>query len=149
MQLSCFLLLLSCLAGCSSRLKTYPVKGRVEFENGAPVVMGTVELQSIEYKVNARGNIQPDGSFELTTFEENDGAVGGNHKCVVIQMVIAENIPGYRPSTTGVVARRFADYQTSGLTCYVSDKDNEITLTVHGIRKDQPDTGEDHEHDAK
>ena len=31
------------LVGCSSRLKTYPVSGKVQFESGGPVIVGTVD----------------------------------------------------------------------------------------------------------
>ena len=55
-------------AGCSNRLPTYPVTGKVQFENGGPVVVGMVELQSIEHSVNARGDIQPDGTFTPVSY---------------------------------------------------------------------------------
>lgn len=139
----CFAILCT---GCSSQLQTYEVKGKVEFENGRPVVVGTVECLSVEHNINARGDIQPDGTFSLTTFQPDDGAVEGDHKCVVIQMVIGENISGHRPSTVGVVAPKYASYQTSGLSFDVSpDAANEIVLTVRGVEK-QPAAGADHKH---
>lgn len=137
---------LSALVGCSNQLPTYPIKGRVQFENGGPVVTGIVEFQSVEHKLNARGNIQPDGAFELTTFEPADGAVAGRHKCVVMQMVVAENFAAHRPSVIGVVDPRYGSYLTSGLEVEVSsESSNEPTLTVRGVRK-QPEPGTDHEH---
>lgn len=139
------MLMLSCL-GCSSQLPTYEVQGRVEFENGRPVVMGLVECQSIEHSLNARGNIQSDGSFTLTTFEAEDGAVAGKHKCVVIQMVIGENISGHAPSTVGVVDPMYASYATSGLRLEVKpDTTNEVVLQVRGVSR-QPPEGAGHEH---
>ena len=120
--------------------------GRVQFESGAPVVMGTVEFQSVEHKINARGDIAPDGTFLLTTFSEYDGAVEGEHKCVVLQMVIGENLQGHKPSKIGVVSPVFASYSSSGLTCNVSEGDNQVVLTVHGLKENQPDPGPDHKH---
>ncbi|HBE67223.1 MAG TPA: carboxypeptidase regulatory-like domain-containing protein [Planctomycetaceae bacterium] len=132
--------------GCNSNPPTYPVQGTVEFANGRPVVVGVVECFSEEYKLNARGDIGPDGSFSLTTFSPDDGAVAGEHRCVVVQMVIGENINGHRPSTIGVVAPKYADYSTSGLTMVVSpDSPNEVTLVVRGIEK-QPAPGAPHKH---
>lgn len=140
------LAILALASGCSSQLETYKVNGRVEFENGRPVVVGLVECLSLEHQLNARGTIREDGTFSLTSFEEGDGAVAGKHKCVVIQMVIGENIKGHRPSTVGVVDSKYASYQTSGLEIDVSpDGDNKCVLIVRGIKK-QPAQGADHSH---
>ncbi len=132
-------------SGCSSQLQTYPVSGIVEFENGRPVVVGTVELLSVEHSINARGNIQPDGTFKLTTFTPNDGAVAGRHKCVVLQMVIGEDIKGHSASTIGVVDRRYAAYESSGLEVEIKPEQNDVKLVVRGIKK-QPKPGESHSH---
>lgn len=132
------------LTGCSDQLRTYPVSGKVRFTTGGVVHVGTVELKSREHKVQARGQIQPDGSFTLTTYTNGDGAVAGMHDCVVVQFVMAEEISGHKPSTVGVVDRRYASYATSGLTVDVSpDKKNELTLDVEGLLRSQP---ADHKH---
>lgn len=135
------------LVGCSGRPRTYPVQGKVQFDNGRPVVVGVVELQSIEGKINARGDIARDGTFTLTTFEPGDGAVAGKHKCVVMQMVMVENMEGFKHSTIGVVDPRYATYRGSGLEVEVAKSDeNPIVLEVKGIRKNQPAEGEPHSH---
>lgn len=134
------------MCGCSERPKTYPVSGKVQFEIGGPVAVGVVELKSESHGLNARGNISRDGTFQLTTFSENDGAVAGEHKCVVLQMVIGENIPGFKPSKIGVVDPRYASYSTSGLSVTIDEEgENEILLQVRGIIE-QPETGHDHKH---
>ncbi len=141
-----FALLLPLVASCSNQLPTYKVNGKVQFENGNPVIVGIVEFQSVDHRINARGDIQPDGTFQLTTFAPNDGAVAGKHKCVILQMVIGENIVGHKPSTIGVVDSKFASYLTSGLTFDVDPEGiNEITVTVHGIGT-APAPGEGHTH---
>lgn len=145
-RFSGLLIAFALLTGCSSQLETYEVNGRVEFENGRPVVVGLVEFLSEEHKINARGNINKDGTFSLTTFQNDDGAVAGRHKCVVMQMIIGENVKGYSPSTVGVVNPKFASYQTSGLEIEVSpDGTNEVVLKVRGIQE-QPAKGAAHSH---
>jgi len=120
------------------------VSGKVRFTTGGVVHVGTVELKSKEHNVQARGQIQSDGSFTLTTYKEGDGAVAGMHDCVVVQFVMAEGISGHRPSTMGVVDRRYASYSTSGLKAEISpDHSNELNLKVDGILKTQP---ADHTH---
>lgn len=142
-KLACLGLLVASL-GCSDRLATYPVKGKVQFTTGGPVHVGTVELKSREHGIHARGEIQNDGTFTLTTYEPGDGAVAGAHDCVVVQLVMAEGLEGHKPSTIGVVDRRFSSYSSSGLNVEVTaDQSNEILLEVEGLRKTQP---EDHKH---
>ena len=137
-------LLLATTLGCSDRLATYAVAGKVEFTTGGAVHVGTIELKSREHGVQARGPIQSDGSFVLTTYQEGDGAVAGMHDCVVVQFVMTEDIEGHRSSTIGVVDPRFASYATSGLTIEVSATEpNTPVVAVDGLRKKQP---ENHSH---
>lgn len=135
-------LLASCclfFTGCSEQLRTYPVSGKVRFSSGGLVRVGTVELKSREHNIQARGQIQSDGSFTLTTYKEGDGAVEGKHDCVVVQFVMAEGISGHTPSPVGVVDRRYASYATSGLSAVVSPSEkNELLLEVDGLLRTQP-----------
>ena len=130
---------LSLLTGCSDRFKTYPVHGKVQFKSGGPVRVGTIELKSREHDIHARGTLNTDGTFTLTTYEDGDGAIAGKHDCVVVQFVMAEGIQGHRPSTIGVIDRRYNSYATSGLEVKISPKGkNEITIEVEGLRASQP-----------
>jgi len=127
-------------AGCSDQLPTYPVSGIVQFEAGKPVHVGTLELKSREHGIQARGEIQPDGSFQLSTYAAGDGAVAGLHDCVVVQLVIAEGLSPHRPSAIGVVDGRHANYATSGIVVEVSpDRNNVFTIEVEGKRQTQPE----------
>lgn len=141
------LLATCCICGCSSQLSTYPVAGKIRFEAGGVVKVGTVELKSREHGVQARGQISTDGTFTLTTFEENDGAVAGTHDCVVTQMVITEDLGRHRASTLGVIDRRYFNYSTSGLVVEINDQgENEVELVVRGIRKNTEKAMESHRH---
>ncbi|MCI0456516.1 MAG: hypothetical protein L0Z62_05990 [Gemmataceae bacterium] len=82
-------LLLSGLAGCGPQLpKTYPVKGKVVFKGGkAWKAGGTITFQLVsDPTVMADGQIQPDGTFTLTTKmhgKARAGAAAGEHKVMV------------------------------------------------------------------
>ncbi len=103
-------------------------------------------LRPVRLSLSARGEIQLDGSFELTTFKPGDGAVAGKHNCVVLQRVIGENIVGHKPSVIGVVDPKYASYQTSGLEVEISaEQENNVAIVVTGVQK-QPAAGEEHEH---
>ena len=153
------LLLVALVAGCSNdRLPTYAVQGQVVFSDGSPVRTGSIELKSVQHGVQARGDIASDGAFQLTTYAENDGAVEGVHKCVVVQLVMVEELANFKPSTEGVVDPRFGSYSTSDLECRISNSDvNRVKLTVEPIilgakstkkASDQPHD-HTHQHDHK
>ena len=143
-----WLLCVAMLTGCSDQLPTYPVRGRVEFKGGGgPVHVGTVELKSLDHGVQARGEIQDDGSFTLTTYQPGDGAVAGRHACVVVQFVMTEELAGHMGSKVGVIDRRYNSYATSGLQIEIQPhKTNEVLILVDGILKSQP---EEHQHPDK
>ena len=76
-------------AGCGSAteqatslLKPVPVKGSVLYK-GKPMTGGTVRFEPEDGGREASGNIEPDGSFTLTTFQSADGAVAGKHRVAV------------------------------------------------------------------
>lgn len=131
--------------GCSDRLRTYPVQGKVQFKTGGAVHVGTIELKSLEHAIQARGEINKGGDFTLTTYEEGDGAVAGTHKCVIVQFVMTEDVTSHRPSTIGVIDRKYAQYSTSDLQVTIDPdaETNQILLEVDGYRKTQP---ENHKH---
>lgn len=132
------LLLLIALAGCNSKsTPTFPVQGRVQFEDGSPVRTGFVETYSHELKINARGKINQDGSFLLSTFAENDGAVAGTHDVIVTQFLGHEMAPEIKHDhRIEAVATKHADYATSGLSLKVEEQGtNECVLTVSMSRR--------------
>ena len=117
--------------GCSDNLATYPVTGKVEFADGTPAMFGEIELQSLSHPINARGKINRSGEFSLTTYQDGDGAVGGEHKIVITQLI--------PPTPLGVqvnhdhgdsIHSKYFSYKTSGLTTTVEQKKNKIVLVV-------------------
>ena len=76
------LLILFLSSGCGpSRPETAEVRGRVTFQ-GKPVPEGRI----LFWPPNGRpamAEIQPDGTYELMTFDEGDGAVLGEHRVTI------------------------------------------------------------------
>jgi hypothetical protein len=127
----CLLVGLILAGGCNRNPATYVVKGKVRFPSGAPVRMGTIETKSRDLGLNARGTINSDGTFELTTFKPGDGAVAGWHDCVIVQMIIRADEFSGKVSTFGVVDSKHNSYGSSGLSFEVSPtQPNEISLEV-------------------
>jgi hypothetical protein len=80
------------LFGCSNQgVATYRVTGTVKLSDGKPLAGGRILFQPTgEVSHSARGIIAQDGSFQLTTFEPNDGAIPGEHKVVITPAVPEE-----------------------------------------------------------
>jgi hypothetical protein len=126
-------LLLAGAAGCGGP-KIYPVKGTVVYADGqlATDLAGyKVEFESIDGKIDghgasAEGEIQRDGTFQMTTLRPDDGALLGGHR-VLISPPIPEGDTRAKPY---VIDPRYLSYENSGLKVNVEPKVNEITLTI-------------------
>ena len=132
-------------AGCSDGPQVYPVRGKVLFEDGAPADTGTIEFRSAESGLNARARIEKDGSFQLTTFEKNDGAVEGRHQAIVVQQIMVEStkprnenaLPENTPQPNKhrehrLVSRDFSRYDSSTLEFTVEPtSQNFFKVMVH------------------
>ena len=117
------LLALQAALGCSSERPTYPVTGTVSYSDGSLVTAGTVAFESdedLKTRVNARGEIQPDGTFRLSRGQA-DGAVEGRHRAIVVPP--EDDSEEKRGKTSSpVIGQRFWMYETSGLEFNVETK---------------------------
>lgn len=121
------------LSGCSEQPATYVVHGMVVYPDGKPVTRGTVEFELMAGKnpITASGEIAKDGTFQLGTFEENDGAVAGRHRAAVIadfEIGTNEERPELLPPK--ILDPKFSEFKTSGLEFKVEPKSNSILVEV-------------------
>jgi len=125
-------LLLVSLSGCGpAHPPTYSVVGKVVFENGDACRLGTIEFRSLEHMVSARGKIEDDGSFRLSTWEPNDGAVPGKHQVIIQQLIITEDLSFAKHGHGPRVNPRYGDYATSGIEVQVEPIEvNEVVVTL-------------------
>ncbi|MDX1947910.1 MAG: hypothetical protein SFU86_21100 [Pirellulaceae bacterium] len=70
------------LAGCDDRPLRVPVAGKVLID-GQPLTQGSVCVIPAGDRP-AGGRINSDGTFRLTTFDENDGCVLGTHPVMIV-----------------------------------------------------------------
>lgn len=124
------------LGACSnSGPATYRAGGRVVFTDGKPLDGGVVEFRAVSSKehVVARGPIESDGSFRLSTFRTNDGAVEGEHLALV-NPPQPDNKPGQpvQKNAAFPINPRFMRFETSGLKFTVTNNpsQNQFTLQV-------------------
>jgi hypothetical protein len=124
-----FALALAALAGCARKL--YPVTGKVVFKDGSPLRGGMVVFSPVdpESHVGARGYIQADGTFELSTAQPGDGSLEGRYRVLV------------RPPLQGrgeddplrkvpLIDLRYTQFETSGIEVEVKPGKNELTIEV-------------------
>lgn len=124
------------LAGCGGGpLPTYEAGGTVAFPDGSPLSGGWVEFQPVEapLSVGARGEIGPDGTFQLTTFEPGDGVIEGEHRALVVPP-LPEGDRDETPTPRWVIDPRFFRVETSGLRFTVSQDASENQFDIQVTR---------------
>jgi hypothetical protein len=112
-------------AGCGPKL--YPVRGKVVWENGAEAREldgGLVVCEAVVGGTGVRGDIQKDGSFELSTHKAGDGVPPGKYRVAVVEWSPRE------PPPPPIMDRTFANLETSRLEIDVGQQTNEVILKV-------------------
>jgi hypothetical protein len=119
-------LLLTGAAGCGSG--PYPVRGTVTLEDGTKVTSGTVifETRDAEKPVAARGEIKPDGSYELGTHKPGDGAPAGVYRVLIAPPPTHPDRPPEKPPYDN----RYTSFATSQLEFEVKAGANEYPIRL-------------------
>ena len=115
--------------GCNRGPEIVPVAGRV-FYKGAPLKFGSVMFQP-DSGQPARGQIQEDGTFALSTYAPNDGAKVGRHRvritCYTSQHPDAQANRAGGALSLGklLIPARYTKYATSGFEINVRGDGND------------------------
>jgi hypothetical protein len=122
-------------SGCKQTPRVVPVAGKVLY-NGKPLPFGSVMFQPDQGQA-AVGDIQADGSFKLSSYGPDDGAVPGKHK------VSVSCYEGHRPGKASgdslgklLIPLKYTRFGSSGLTAEVKDvsgdQAQEVVLELSG-----------------
>src|SRR5262245_6096830 len=100
-------------AGCGGGL--HSVRGKVTFEDGTPLTKGLVlfEGKDGERTITARGDVRPDGSYQLGTNKPGDGAPAGKYRVAVTPLEDLADVDS--PRRAAPLDPRFSDFNSSGL----------------------------------
>jgi hypothetical protein len=125
-RLAVLFVLVTC-TGCGSG--TYPVKGKLLWQDGSPAAElagGMVVFEHREAALGARGEIQSDGGFELTTYKPGDGAPRGPYR-VLLSEPAREDTDAVPPPRADL---KYRSPDTSGLEFTVQAGANEAVFKL-------------------
>lgn len=129
---SIFSITLLCGCGQSNRKQIAPVTGVVTLD-GKPFTQGaTVIFSPSAAGKMSRGTVQSDGTFKLTTYEENDGAIIGKQNVGVSPTIrLSGGIESEAPVTGSAIPKEYSAPETSGLTFEVkADQANHFLIPL-------------------
>ena len=110
------------VSGGSPSVETVPVTGKVTYK-GKPLAKGVVTFEPRTIGRTARGEIGPDGTFEMTTLKQGDGAALGKHRV---------SVSGTGPTAkTELVLRKYAEANTSKLEVEVTKDKNDYPIDLN------------------
>lgn len=115
---------------------TYPVEGKIEFNDGKPAIElagGTVmfEGQGEKTRFSALGVIDKQAGFRLTTTKKDDGVPAGKYK-VLVSPPEDEQQQDDRPvkKRRAVIDPRYQSLEATDLEVLIEKKRNEVTLKL-------------------
>lgn len=131
-------LVLVCVVGCSGDDRVAPVTGVVTLDD-KPIAEASVTFMPKEGGRPAFGVTDAEGKYELTTFEEGDGALIGNH--VVTILAVDEKVSDKATAAAEehgslsefmapqakqkwIIPERYSEKDTSGLSFDVKPGEN-------------------------
>ena len=124
------------LAGCASG--PYPVEGTVVWaDDGTPakeLENSQVVFEQPETNTTARGVIQGDATFRMTTLNPDDGAMPGEHKVLIAESQKSANKDGTQLMPP-ILDQKYRSTATTDLTVTVAPGKNAATLKLHRIKK--------------
>ncbi len=124
-------LAIACTLGCGG--KTSPVDGRVKFKDGsdASALAGyEVDFQPADGKTSATGHVAPDGTFKLTTFGADDGAIPGKHRVAITP---PQSPDPDKPPQKSKLPAKYSTFDTSQLSVEIKPGRNQIELELERL----------------
>ncbi|PQO28803.1 hypothetical protein [Blastopirellula marina] len=120
---------LTSLVGCETPVATHPVTGKVVLANGSPAQGGIIKFRTTSEEgemVKASGQIQPDGTFQLSTFEDGDGALAGEHEVILFSPALGDGGGATAPEFPS----KYRKYETSELKFDVKPGKNDFVIQL-------------------
>jgi hypothetical protein len=111
-------------SGCGDgRPARVPIAGQVLID-GKPLTQGQIKFVSSEGRPSI-GRIGENGRFQLSCYEENDGALVGKHQVAVISTHAISEM-----QTRWYTPKKYADHRTSGLTQEITGPNDNLVINI-------------------
>jgi hypothetical protein len=104
----------------------------VVLTTGKPLTKGTIYFEPVSAPgLKASGKIQPDGTYSLTTYQEGDGAVEGEHRVYLVldDGQASESRAGQKKGRSTLLLQ-FTDPDSSGIKVHVKPGTNQLDPIV-------------------
>jgi len=135
---ACFCLTIAvALCGCGdSHPHTIEVRGTVTYQ-GKPLEGGTISFFPTQAPEGlprrpALGQIQPDGGYQLTTFDHGDGVMPGEYAVAITSLIGAPPLTSWEespPQRESRIPLKYNTFDRSGLSATVpADADSPLVL---------------------
>jgi hypothetical protein len=120
------------LAGCQGGM--HPVRGTVALDNGTPLTRGLVVFERVDGgpAITARGDVHPDGTYELSTAKPGDGVPPGRYKVLVNPLDLSDVPDDQKQLPFDVKYMRF---DSSGLEFEVKPGPNDFPIKLDRPKK--------------
>ena len=109
------------IAGSATPPILIPVKGKVTYK-GKPLTKGVIQFEPDGFGRKARGQIQSDGTFVLSTAKEGDGVDAGHHQVSITGT-------GNRPAKE-LIPKKYTQRNSSELTADVDTEHTEFNFDL-------------------
>jgi len=113
--------------GCGSSGRV-PIRGKVKFKDGSDVkALAGYQVTFQQGNESGIGDIQPDGSFSITTLSANDGVLPGKQEIVVTP---PPPVDPDKPPPKPVIPKKYSDFGASGLTRDIAPGKGDVELEL-------------------
>jgi hypothetical protein len=106
---------------------SYPVTGTVTLDDGSPLTKGLVVFESSDGTSMARGQVQSDGNYQLSTSRPGDGVKPGRYRVLVSPLDLSD-VPDEKKNLPFDV--KYTRFQTSGIEVEVKAEANVIPIQL-------------------
>ena len=133
-RLTCCILFGMCFAAAGCGSGYYPVRGTVTLSDGKPLSKGLVIFNPVDTKgaVSARGNIQPDGTFELSSAKPGDGVPVGKYKVIINPLDASDASDENKVLPFDI---KYVNINTTDLEFEVKSQPNNFPIKLAAFRK--------------
>ena len=117
--------------GCNSKEPTYPVKGKVVYQDdGSPAGAGAAVMFESTKKPYARalGEIKADGTFVLSTDRPDNGTMQGEHRVSISPRAMDGSGNDLTAQLSRKIDPKFFEFRTSGLTADIKPNDTNVIV---------------------